>query len=185
MVDSSPHGQLTQESLDLLEARTERFAAEKSSGATEEMSGGEESFVCFRMADQSIAVPLSTVREVVPVTTITSVPGAPPHLLGLMRLRGQVLALVNLRRFWQVDVVGHSDSDMAVIVEADGVDFGIICAEVEGLTTIRADERREVPPNTAPRLAESLLGLARREIMLVSPRHLVAQTGFVVDLQAE
>lgn len=50
----------------------------------------------FRVGDAEFALPASAVREVVRRPKLTRVPHAPPNLLGLANLRGNVLPLVSL-----------------------------------------------------------------------------------------
>ena len=52
----------------------------------------------FAVADRLYAVPADTASEVVTVASLTRVPGAPAHLLGVFAHRGEVLPVVDLTR---------------------------------------------------------------------------------------
>lgn len=62
----------------------------------------------FRLAGQHLAVPLENVIRVIPALQCLPLPGAPPTVLGLANLRGQVVPVVDLaRRFaWPATSVG-------------------------------------------------------------------------------
>ena len=55
-------------------------------------------WVLLRIREQLFAVPATHVREMAEMPAVTSVPNAPQHLLGLVTLRGAVIAAIDLRR---------------------------------------------------------------------------------------
>ncbi|HLE98113.1 MAG TPA: chemotaxis protein CheW [Candidatus Thermoplasmatota archaeon] len=60
------------------------------------MSDG--AFVVFSVGGQVFAAPVADVREIVAFERATRVPRAPPDVVGLLDLRGQVLTAVDLAR---------------------------------------------------------------------------------------
>src|SRR5688572_7647748 len=49
----------------------------------------------FSLGVRAFGLPLQQVREVVPVEEVHPVPLAPPNVLGLLNVRGQVITLLN------------------------------------------------------------------------------------------
>lgn len=58
----------------------------------------ELQMVGFRVGQQSYALPISAVREIVRPPEITAVPQSPAHVAGVMNLRGRIVPVVDLRR---------------------------------------------------------------------------------------
>jgi purine-binding chemotaxis protein CheW len=52
--------------------------------------------VRLRVAGEAYALPIENVLEVMPLGEVTAVPGSPPELLGVLNLRGHVLAVADL-----------------------------------------------------------------------------------------
>jgi len=52
--------------------------------------------VRFRVGDESFALPVGQVLEVAVLGSLAPVPGAPPSVLGVRNLRGQVLPVIDL-----------------------------------------------------------------------------------------
>lgn len=140
----------------------------------------EQVSLLLRFIDERFAVPLTVIREAISLRSVVVVPGAPAHVVGLTRIRGAVTALVDVRRFWSSDTRGHADADLAVIVEHRGVDFGIVCTQIEGLREFQPDEVKPPPSNLDKRQAACLIGVADRRTLLVDIPRLVAQPGFLV-----
>jgi len=56
----------------------------------------ELKLVGFRVAGQELSVPIAQVQEVIRAMPVTRLPAAPPHLLGILNLRGRVVPMVDL-----------------------------------------------------------------------------------------
>ena len=54
--------------------------------------------IVFELAQELYALPISQVREVLPIATLTPFVAAPAELAGMLRLRGALLPVVDLRR---------------------------------------------------------------------------------------
>jgi purine-binding chemotaxis protein CheW len=52
--------------------------------------------VLVEVAGRRLAVPAARVREVSAVSTVTPIPTAPPPVVGLTQLRGQIIAVLDL-----------------------------------------------------------------------------------------
>lgn len=55
-------------------------------------------YLQFDLGNESYAVPLSTVKEVIPVPETTPLPNSPTHYVGIMNLRGQIISVIDLRK---------------------------------------------------------------------------------------
>jgi purine-binding chemotaxis protein CheW len=71
--------------------------------------------VHFRVGAESYAVPVAHVLEVAEVGVLTPVPGAPPAVLGVRNLRGQVLPVIDLAAVFGA----HRTQPAAKLVVAD------------------------------------------------------------------
>ena len=53
----------------------------------------------MRIAGEFYGINIDYVSEILKLTPVTWVPGAPAHVLGVTSLRGQIIPLINMRRF--------------------------------------------------------------------------------------
>ncbi len=84
--------------------------------------------VRFRVGNESFALPVGQVLEVADLGQLAPVPGAPPSILGVRNLRGQVLPVIDLAA-----VLGTAHSDSAaklVIAEEAGRRAGLAIDQV-------------------------------------------------------
>jgi purine-binding chemotaxis protein CheW len=92
-------------------------------------------YMTFRLGDELFAIPVSQVREVLELTTITSVPGAPQYMRGLVNVRGKAIPVVDLRRRFGlpegVETVNSRIVVMELELEAEAVILGGLADSVQ------------------------------------------------------
>lgn len=64
--------------------------------ATTETTEDLQRFVLFQACDEWFGLPIQSLREIQPLERVTRVPNAPKELLGILNLRGRILALFEL-----------------------------------------------------------------------------------------
>ena len=97
------------------------------------------SVILLRLEGQTYALPLGCVVEVVRMAALAPVPDAPPHVLGLLDLRGRVVPVLDLRRRLGLAPAEPGLSTPICVVEAGGRCFGLV-----------ADAVTDVRPLTGP-----------------------------------
>lgn len=106
--------------------------------------------VVFRVGEARLALPLTSVREVVMPQPLSRVPRAPEAVLGIMNLRGRVVAVVDLvlglageqgrlARGATRKVAGEAlDGGRILLFERGRREIGLLVAEVEGIEPLGA-----------------------------------------------
>ncbi|HEX6209919.1 MAG TPA: chemotaxis protein CheW [Methylomirabilota bacterium] len=86
------------------------------------------------LGGQPFAVDAADAREVVVLGTTTPVPGAPPSVIGVMNLRGNVLPVVEARPV--LGLSAHTRSDRALVLAAGEWCAAIVIEGVVGLAPL-------------------------------------------------
>src|ERR1700675_4089427 len=95
--------------------------------------------VGFRIGRETFGVPISLVREIVRVPSITSVPNAPDYIEGVINLRGRIIPVVDLRKRFHEIVGEPSKKNRIVVVELEN--------RLIGLMVNSASEVLRIPPS--------------------------------------
>lgn len=78
-----------------------------------------DKYLTFRLRNETYGVPVSRVREIVPMPAVTPVPQSPAYIRGVFNLRSKVLPLVDLRtRFGDV-ALPYTNRTCVVIVDVE------------------------------------------------------------------
>jgi len=115
---------------EILRLRAVELAKVASKAAAVQQS---EAFLELSIMGMRYAVILDKVDVVGKVDEVFVVPQTPPHITGVIRRRGQPIALVSLRHFFYPNTRGIADADYAVVVVAQGKRFALQVEEIEGV----------------------------------------------------
>ncbi len=93
-------------------------------------------YVRLRVAAEAYAVPVGQVLAIVGPGDLTAVPGAVPEILGVRRLRGQIVPVINLALVLGLNAT--APSRQLLLAEADGVKAGFTIEEVTSVCELSA-----------------------------------------------
>ena len=140
------------------------YATNTESKATTTLT--ENRYLCFSLADEEYAIPLLSVREVIAVPEITPVPYTPPHFLGIMNLRGQVISVMDLRH--KFNIKSKNSSETAVIIcQFEGFSIGVVVDSVNSVLTPSAENLSPKPEMQSQKATDYITGVYRKEKRLV------------------
>ena len=101
--------------------------------------------VTFRVGTAEYALPASEVLHLESFESATPVPGAPPYVAGLVQVRGQVVAVVDLRARFGLEAGQHSLDRRVVVVQVGTRVVGLLVDSAREVVSI--DEAAfEAPP---------------------------------------
>ena len=103
-------------------------------------------WVTFRLADETYGINVMQVQEVLRVTEIAPVPGAPDYVLGIINLRGNVVTVLDTRKRFNLPATEEDDSTRIVIIESGQNVVGIQVDSVAEVVELRRSEV-EISPN--------------------------------------
>lgn len=108
--------------------------------------GGD--LVVFEVAGHRYALPVTRVHEIAPRAALTPLPGAPAALAGVLRLRGGLLPIVDLRVRLGRPAVAPRISHRIVVALVGRSGVGFLVDAVHGLVTLAAGTDQESVDST-------------------------------------
>jgi len=102
-------------------------------------------WVTFRLENEKYGINVMLVQEVLRVTEIAPVPGAPDYVLGIINLRGNVVTVIDSRKRFGLRAKEMDDSTRIVIIESENQVVGILVDSVAEVVDIRASEIEQAP----------------------------------------
>lgn len=130
---------------------------------------------------------LSVVREFINIRRVTTIPCCPPHIIGNMNLRGEVLTLIDICQPLNLTANGDRQPAKAVVIEVDEVIAGIVVEEVFDIVDFRPEELKPVPVATDTETAVYLKGMANYQnqpLNAIDLRQLIARGVMTVEVTA-
>ena len=105
--------------------------------------------VGMRIGRETLGLPISLVREIVRVPEITPVPNAPPHIEGVINLRGRIIAVIDLGKRFGEAPIERSSKSRIVVVEMEERLVGLLVNSASEVLRISPTEI-EAPQNVFP-----------------------------------
>jgi len=102
-------------------------------------------WVTFRLDKEVYGINVTQVREVLRITEIAPVPGAPGYVLGIINLRGNVVTVIDTRKRFNLPSIETDDASRIVIIEVEGQEVGILVDSVAEVVDIPADQIEPAP----------------------------------------
>lgn len=123
----------------------------------------------FALGNERYGVETRFVREVVRLTDFTPLPGAPAFLAGVMNLRGEIVALIDLRAFFALPARGLTDLARVLVLGDGRAEFGVLTDAAEEVVALRVEDVHPPP--------ESAVGVGREYLRGVTADALIVLDG--------
>lgn len=133
----------------------------------------DEQFVIFRLGEEHYGMSIAAVREIVDRPDMTAVPDAPPDMVGVINLRGQVVPVIDLRT--RLGVAAPGAGRRLIVMELGEATVGGIVDSVEAVQAIAAESVQQAATVAGLRHAY-MLGVAKlddRLVLLLDPARML------------
>jgi purine-binding chemotaxis protein CheW len=124
-------------------------------------TGAGRQFLTFTLGKEEFGFDLLKVQEIRGYTAVTPIPNAPPHVRGVMNLRGAVVPVVSLREKFGMVPVEPDKFTVIVLVSVGSKVIGLVVDAVSDVLSVQADAIAP-PPDLGAQLDTSYMtGLAK------------------------
>lgn len=161
----------------ILRQRAKKLAKEP------QKEGLQETFlevVEFMLARERYAVEAKYVREVWPLKDITPLPMTPRFIMGIINVRGQILSVMDIKKFYDLPETGVTDLNKVIIVHADDMETGILADMIMGFSKIPVSEIQPPLPTLTDIRAEYLIGVARERTAILDMKKMLSDKRIIV-----
>lgn len=123
--------------------------------------------VTFTLGGEEYAVDILKVQEINRMKEITRVPNAPYYVEGVINLRGKVIPVVSLRKFFGLPEEEDRTRQKIMIMDIQGVTMGLIVDAVSEVLRISTNIVEPPPAMTYSVSSEFISGIAKLEDRLI------------------
>ena len=135
----------------------------ETSERTASIHGGK--YLTFALGKEEYGLEILTVREIMGMMDITAIPRVPSYVRGVVNLRGQVIAVVDLRAKFAMEAVKQTDQTCIIMVEIKHgtrkLSTGIIVDRVSEVLDIAGSNIEEAPEFGATMDTDFILGMGK------------------------
>ncbi len=134
-------------------------------------------WVTFQLDDETYGIDVMQIREVLRSAVISPVPGAPAFVLGIINLRGNVVAIIDTRSRFNLPPREMDDSSRILILEAGDYVVGFLVDSVSEVAELRSENIEATPDTGSGEVSRFINGLYNRDeglLILVDANRLLS-----------
>jgi len=138
----------------------------------------------FVLGEETYGVDILRVQEIRGWSPVTKIPNAPPHVLGVLNLRGSIVPIVDLRKRFNLPHAEYTAVTVIIVLTVRSAagrrEFGVVVDGVSDVVDVDAAAVRPTPDMGARDATDHIRGLvslAERMVVLLDIDRLIgAQT---------
>jgi len=135
----------------------------------------------FDLAYERYAFESTFVREIHPLRNFTPLPCTPPFVLGIMNVRGQIISIVDLKRFFDLPEKGLADLNRVIILQGENIEFGVLADSIIGATSLNENDLQASLPTLTGVREKYLKGLTREGTVILEAAAILSDKNIIVN----
>ena len=149
----------------------------KTAAATEAQT---HQVLTFVLGEETYGVDILRVQEIRGWSAVTKIPNSPPHVLGVLNLRGSIVPIVDLRKRFNLAQAEYTAITVIIVLtvrsEAGRRDFGVVVDGVSDVVDVDAAAVKPTPDlgsRAATDHIRGLVSIAERMVVLLDIDRLI------------
>lgn len=134
-----------------------------------------EKYLVFQIGNETYGAPLLQVQEIRTYTRATRVPNAPNYVLGVINLRGNIIAVIDARTRFGLPPLPEDESTVVVVAQVSDKVFGLRLDSVSDVMDIPLDQVQPTPPiasEATHRFLNGMVQVGERVVILLNLREI-------------
>jgi purine-binding chemotaxis protein CheW len=161
----------------ILEARAKAIAEiPVSAAATESIELLE-----FQLAHERYAIETRFVREAYPLDNLTPLPGTPDFVLGVVNIRGEIISVVDIKKFFGLPEQGITHLDKVIVLELSLMVFGILADHLDGVRHLPVADIQSAKQSPAGVDGGYILGITTDGLAILNGEALLTDENILVQ----
>ena len=118
-------------------------------------------YLTFCLDEEEFGLEILTVREIIGLLPITSVPCTPFYVNGVINLRGKVIPVIDLRLKFGISETERTEETCIIVVQVKSIEIGVVVDRVLEVRDILNDNIDPPPQFGASVDADFILGMGK------------------------
>ncbi|WP_075355727.1 chemotaxis protein CheW [Desulfovibrio sp. DV] len=123
--------------------------------------------VTFGIGEEEYGIDILEVQEIIRIMDITKIPNSPPHVEGVITLRGKVIPVIGLRCRFNMESRPHDSQTRIIVVDIRGIIIGFLVDGVSEVLRIQSNTVEPPPPVASGVESEYIKGVGKLDDRLL------------------
>jgi purine-binding chemotaxis protein CheW len=139
--------------------------------------------LAFSLASETYGIETCHVREVCRLRELTAVPCTPPFVAGVMNLRGRIIAIVDLRKFFELPAPGLTELNRVIVLTGGGNELGLLADSIDAVRFVAVSDLQDGLPTLTGIRDRFLKGVTGQMLAVLDGARLLADASLKVNEQ--
>jgi purine-binding chemotaxis protein CheW len=135
----------------------------------------------FTLAHEHYGVESTFVSEVYPLKAYTPVPCTPAYVLGIINVRGRIISVVDIKKFFDLPERGITDLNKVIILRSGEMEFGILADAIITTRMVRRKDLQAHLPTLTGVREEYLRGVSPDGAIILDAGKILSDKGIIVQ----
>jgi purine-binding chemotaxis protein CheW len=135
----------------------------------------------FTLSKESYAFETAFLKEVHQVGEIAFLPGAPSFVSGLVNIRGQIVLVINLKVFFDLQDNKSDERKQVLVVESVGRQIGILVDAVRQIKRIPHNDLQGPLPTLSGVKSEFVRGITKDRTIILDANRLMLSENILIN----
>ena len=134
----------------------------------------------FRLGHERYAAETSHVQEVYPLKDLTPLPCTPAFVLGIVNLRGRIVAVLDLRRLFSLPDPNLPEKQRIILIQVGEMEFGLLADLIVGVSSLPRESLQPPLPTQSGIKADYLKGVTADHLVVLDLARIAADPHIIV-----
>lgn len=139
----------------------------------------------FVLAYEKYGFELVYLHEVYPLKDLTPLPCCPAFVLGIINVRGRILSVIDIKKFFNLPEKGLTDLNKVIIIRSEEMELGILADAIIGVRFVPLEEIQSSLPTLTGIRGEYLKGVTIDHLAILDAAKLLSDRKLIVNEEVE
>ncbi len=146
---------------------------------------GHIEVVEFILSYERYAIESIFIKEVYPLNDFTPLPCTPDFVMGITNIRGRIVSLIDMKKFFNLPDRGLSNLNRVIIVESEDIEIGILADEIVSIRLIDPETLQSSLPTLTDIRAKYLKGVTDDRVVVLDVKKILSDPEIIIHEEVD
>jgi purine-binding chemotaxis protein CheW len=139
------------------------------------------SIVEFSLSYEKYGIETLYIREVCPFKDLTTIPGTPDFVSGIINVRGKIISVMDIKKFFGLPEKGLTDLNKVIIVYNSKMEVGIMADSIIDVRSIVPEDLQRPMPTLTGISADYIRGITSERLIVLDIEKILNDPDIIVN----
>lgn len=135
----------------------------------------------FFLSSETYAFETRFVKEVIQLKEVTPLPLTPNFMLGIINVRGALVSVIDLRKFFEIPANALSNLNRVILLQEGEIVVGVLADSIGGVWNIDKESITKTLPTLKGIREDFLLGITPERMVIIDTQKLLGDPKLIIN----